>query len=50
MKIDDIDFDSPATGPLTGVGALVAAVIFLGGALLVKIFGDDDKPDSSQKK
>lgn len=50
MKIDDIDFDSPVTGHLTGEEALVAGVVFLASALLGKIFGDDDKPDSSRRK
>jgi hypothetical protein len=52
MKIDDFDFkfDSDTTGLLTGAGALVAAIIFLGGALLVKIFGDDDKSNFSRRK
>lgn len=48
--IDDTEFDSPVTGHLTGGAALVAGVIFLAGALLAEIFGDDDKPDSSRKK
>lgn len=48
--IDDTEFDSPVTGHLTGGPALVAGVVFLVGALLVKIFGDDDQLDSSRKK